>query len=148
MTAWVRPRGRPERANDISRATTASWGFLGLLLLGVSAYAITDGATRLGLLGQRQEARVMECSAQGGGRGQTSHACLVELAPERTREPVRVRFNHPPADTTPLARSPWGTWLPVDEGFVAGTTRALFCVLPLTASGVCFRLACAGRGSG
>ncbi|MBZ2409294.1 hypothetical protein HX747_19305 [Streptomyces sp. L06] len=34
----------------------------------------------------------------------------------------------------------------MDEGFVAGTTRALFCVLPLTASGVCFRLACAGRG--
>lgn len=67
MTAWARPRGRPERANDISLATGVSWGFLGLLLLGVSAYAITDGATRLGLLGQRQEARVMECSAQGEG---------------------------------------------------------------------------------
>ncbi|BDH53025.1 hypothetical protein MTP02_40360 [Streptomyces albus] len=36
-------------------------------LLGVSAYAVTSGATRLGLLGQRQEARVMECSVQGGG---------------------------------------------------------------------------------
>ncbi|RZE24127.1 hypothetical protein C0Q96_20330 [Streptomyces albidoflavus] len=47
-------------------AARASWGFLGLLLLGVSAYAITYGATRLGLLGQRQEARVMECSVQGG----------------------------------------------------------------------------------
>ncbi|KLI96107.1 hypothetical protein WQ59_27765 [Streptomyces sp. KE1] len=55
----------------------------------MSAYAITYGATRLGLLGQRQEARVMECSAQGGGRGQTSHACLVELASEGTPEPVR-----------------------------------------------------------
>lgn len=72
-------------------AARASWGFLGLLLLGVSAYAVTSGATRLGLLGQRQEA-------------------------------------------------------PVDEGFVADATRALFCVLPLTASGVCFRRACAGRG--
>lgn len=73
------------------RVARTCWGFLGLLLLGVSAYAVTSGATRLGLLGQRQEA-------------------------------------------------------PVDEGFVVGTTRALLCVLPLTASGVCFRRACAGRG--
>lgn len=72
----------------------ASWGFLGLLLLGVFAYAVTSGATRLGLLGQRQEAR-------------------------------RVVEPYPDRHTTPLARSPWGTWLPVDEGFVAATTRVV-----------------------
>ncbi|MFE7674420.1 hypothetical protein ACFU5N_19625 [Streptomyces albidoflavus] len=50
----------------MSRTTTASWAFLGLLLLGVSAYAITYGATRLGLLGQRQEARFrLACAGRG-----------------------------------------------------------------------------------
>ncbi|URN12708.1 hypothetical protein LUW77_16965 [Streptomyces radiopugnans] len=88
-------------------------------LLGVAAVAWTviTGLVRLDLLGNAVQIRLTECHQEGGGRTGSHSVCSGPQIGSETRT-VEIRYEGRPGEVVRAAQKPWGSYEPVETGFV------------------------------
>ncbi|MET9881102.1 hypothetical protein ABZZ36_41990 [Actinacidiphila glaucinigra] len=116
---------------------------MALVFLATTAYALFLGGLELGLLGKAENVRIAACQEKDGGRGGPYVECTGDLdgKPDSDGSRVTVRFTDKPGRSADVVQAPWGSWVPIVDGFVAWATDLLFSALPLTGAGVCGWLA-------
>lgn len=132
------------RVVGVGRCVSAvSWGVIALVFLAATASALLLGGLELGLLGEAESVRIAACQEKVGGRGGPYVECTGDLDRKSDSDGSRVtvRFTDKPGRTADVVQAPWGSWIPIVDGFVAWATDLLFSALPLAVAGVCGWLA-------
>ncbi|WP_405952543.1 hypothetical protein OG588_46330 [Streptomyces prunicolor] len=118
-------------------------GVIALSLFGGAVYMAVAAVGRLGLVGQQLTMRVTDCEAsapattsRGGGHPDLDCKGFVDpaQAPGRgTRRITATGFSSEPVFGAPVkvAKEPWGSWVPVDQGDWNRLGRALSPLIPL-----------------
>ncbi|MFJ2722926.1 hypothetical protein [Streptomyces sp. NPDC087437] len=109
-------------------------------LLGAAAVAWTviTGLVRLDLLGNAVEVRLTECHQEGGGRAGSHSVCSGLQVGDETRT-VKIRYEGHSGEVIRAAQKPWGSYEPVETGFVAWGIWVLtpvVCLMVTAAAGV------------
>ncbi|WP_262064449.1 DUF4701 domain-containing protein [Streptomyces sp. STR69] len=116
---------------------------IALSLFGVAVYMALSAVGRLGLVGQQLTMRVTDCEAsapattsRGGGHPDLDCKGFVDPARAsggRTRRITATGFSSEPVFGVPVkvAKEPWGSWVPVDQGAWNRLGRALSPLIPL-----------------
>ncbi|MFB7115975.1 hypothetical protein [Streptomyces sp. NPDC056190] len=109
-------------------------------LLGAAAVAWTviTGLVRLDLLGNAVQVRLTECHQEGGGRAGSHFVCSGLQVGNETRT-VEVQYEGHPGEVIRSAQKPWGSYEPVETGFVAWGIWVLMpvvCLMGTAAAGV------------
>ncbi|MGR3867462.1 hypothetical protein ACUXZZ_02615 [Streptomyces graminifolii] len=127
---------------------TVVCGVLALFLLGLAGYMAVAAVGRLGLVGQELTMRVTDCEAsapvttsRGGGRPDLDCKGFVDPARDPgagTRRITATGFSSEPVFGAPVkvAKEPWGSWVPVDQGDWNRLGRALSPLIPLGFAGL------------
>lgn len=122
---------------------TVLCGVIAPSLLGVTVHMAVSAVGRLGLVGQQLTMRVTACEAsmpattsRGGGHPDLDCKGFVDpaRAPGRgTRRITATGFSSEPVFGAPVkvAKEPWGSWVPVDQGDWNRLGRALSPLIPL-----------------
>ncbi|MEU2859193.1 hypothetical protein ACIQWL_46570 [Streptomyces mirabilis] len=123
-------------------------GVIALSLFGVAAYMAVSAVGRLGLVGHQLTMRVTDCEAsapattsRGGGHPDLDCRGFVDPAPASDggkRWITATGFSSEPVFGAPLevAKEPWGSWVPVDQGGWNRLGRALSPLIPLAFAGL------------
>ncbi|MFD8131873.1 hypothetical protein [Streptomyces mirabilis] len=123
-------------------------GVIALSLFGVAVYMAVSAVGRLGLVGHQLTMRVTDCEAsapattsRGGGHPDLDCRGFVDPAPASDggkRWIMASGFSSEPVFGAPLevAKEPWGSWVPVDQGDWNRLGRALSPLIPLTFAGL------------
>lgn len=106
-------------------------------LLGAAAvtWTVITGLTRLDLLGNAVQVRLEECHQEGGGRGGSSPVCSGPQVGNEARI-VEVGYPGHPGEVMRAAQKPWGSYEPVETGFISWGTWVLMPFIPLAGTAV------------
>ncbi|QIY93986.1 hypothetical protein HEP87_07805 [Streptomyces sp. S1D4-11] len=127
---------------------TVLCGVIALSLFGVAAYMAVSAVGRLGLVGHQLTMRVTDCEASAPattsrGGGHPDLDCRGFVDPAQTSGGVKrwitaTGFSSKPVFGSPLevAKEPWGSWVPVDQGGWNRLGRALSPLIPLAFAGL------------
>ncbi|MFD8006975.1 hypothetical protein [Streptomyces mirabilis] len=127
---------------------TVLCGVIALSLFGVAAYMAVSAVGRLGLVGHQLTMRVTDCEASAPARtsrggGHPDLDCRGFVDPAQTSGGVKrwitaTGFSSEPVFGAPLevAKEPWGSWVPVDQGGWNRLGRALSPLIPLAFAGL------------
>ncbi|MFJ2885065.1 hypothetical protein ACIO53_03385 [Streptomyces sp. NPDC087305] len=123
-------------------------GVVALFLFGLAGYMAVAAVGRLGLVGQELTMRVTDCEAsapvttsRGGGHPDLDCTGFVDPAQDPgagTRRITATGFSSAPVFGAPVkvAKEPWGSWVPVDQGDWNRLGRALSPLIPLAFAGL------------
>lgn len=123
-------------------------GVIALSLFGVAVYMAVSAVGRLGLVGNELTIRVTDCEAsapattsRGGGHPDLDCKGFVDPVPASGRGARRITatgFSSEPVFGAPVkvAKEPWGSWVPVDQGGWNRLGRALSPLIPLAFAGL------------
>lgn len=101
-------------------------------LLGAAAVAWTviTGLVRLDLLGNAVQVRLTECHHENGGRSGSRSVCSGPQVGNEMRT-VEIPYEGHPGEVVRAAPKPWGSYEPVETGFVAWGIWVLMPVVTL-----------------
>ncbi|WP_143098864.1 hypothetical protein [Streptomyces sp. yr375] len=126
---------------------TVLCGVIALSLFGVAVYLAVSTLGRLGLVGHQVTMRVTDCEAsapattsRGGGHPDLDCKGFVDPAQASgggIRRITATGFSSAPVFGAPVevAKEPWGSWVPVDQGGWNRLGRALSPLIPLAFAG-------------
>jgi len=127
---------------------TVLCGVIALSLFGVAVYMAVSAVGRLGLVGNELTMRVTDCEAsapattsRGGGHPDLDCKGFVDPTQASgggTRRITATGFSSEPVfgATVKVAKKPWGSWVPVDQGGWNRLGRALSPLIPLAVAGL------------
>jgi len=127
---------------------TVVCGVIALSLFGVAVYMAVSAVGRLGLVGDQLTMRVIDCEAsapvttsRGGGHPDLDCKGFVDPSQASgggTRRITATGFSSAPRFDVPVkvAKEPWGSWVPVDQGDWNRLGRALSPLIPLAFAGL------------
>ncbi len=109
-------------------------------LLGAAAvvWTVITGLARLDLLGDAVQVRLTECHREGGGRGGSHSVCSGPLVGDEMQT-VEIQYEGHPGEVIRAVQKPWGSYEPVETGFVAWGIWVLtpvVCLMGTAAAGV------------
>jgi hypothetical protein len=135
-------------------------GVIALSLFGIAVYMAVSAVGRLGLVGNELTMRVTDCDAsapattsRGGGHPDLDCKGFVDPTQASgggTRRITATGFSSEPVFGAPVkvAKEPWGSWVPVDQGDWNRLGRALSPLIPLAVAGLFAKVpvaVCRGR---
>ncbi|WP_240958088.1 hypothetical protein [Streptomyces barkulensis] len=100
------------------RRDIAVYGMFTLLGTAAVAWTVITGLVQLDLLGNAVQVRLTECHQEGGGRAGSHSVCSGPQVGSETRT-VEIRYEGRPGEVVRAAQKPWGSYVPVETGFVA-----------------------------
>lgn len=116
-----------------------AWLVIAVVLLGVAGSSAVSAAVTFGLIGQEEHLLLTACERVGGGRGGSHVECVGRLVSERTASTheASVVTDHKAGETLAVARTPWGSYVPLDPDFTVAAQAALFPLFPLAGGAFC-----------
>ncbi|RVU27182.1 hypothetical protein EOT10_08375 [Streptomyces antnestii] len=112
------------------RRAIGGYSMLTLIGAGVMTWTVITGLARLDLLGEAVQVRIAECHQEGGGRAGSHSVCSGPPVGTKTHI-VKLQYEGHQGAVVRAVRKPWGSYEPVETGFVAWGTWVLIPVLPL-----------------
>lgn len=111
------------------RRAIVGYSLLTLLGTAVVVWTVVTGLARLDLLGGAVQVRLTECHDESMGRGGSRSVCSGPQVGNETHT-VEISYEGHPGEIVRAVRKPWGSYEPVETGFVAWGIWVLAPVLP------------------
>lgn len=112
------------------RRAIAGYSVLTLLGTAAVAWTVITGLARLELWGDAVQIRLAECHSESAGRAGSRSVCSGPQVGNETHT-VKVQHEGRPGEVVRVVRKPWGSYEPVDTGFVEWGISVLLPVLPV-----------------